>query len=99
MLCCRPIWLIPALTFLSACTYAPASGNRPEPCSVVWFEGLEDRYHTGDGAGHGPDIGSDEWKSVIEFKLGIREDPNVPGRGTAQWCEFIDDFIGQQNRP
>lgn len=84
-----------ALIVLSACTSTQISAERPEPCSVVWFERLEDQYHTGDGAGHGPDIGSDEWKSVIEFKLGIREDPNVPGPGTAEWCKYIDDYIGQ----
>ena len=43
--------------------------------------------------GHGPDIGSEEWKSVIEFKLGVRGNPNVPDRNSREWCRFIDDLL------
>ena len=63
---------------LCGCESAPTPDRLAEPCSEPWFEMLEEYYPTGDGAGHGPDIGSEEWKSVIEFKLGIREDPKVP---------------------
>lgn len=48
---------------------------------------------TGDGQGHGPDLGSDEWKSVVEFKLGIRGDPQVPGRDSQAWCTYIDHVV------
>ena len=44
---------------------------------------------TGDGQGHGPDLGSSEWRSVIEFKLGIRGDPSVPPRNSELWCAYI----------
>ena len=93
---CGPIGLILAIIFLGACTSTQTSAKRPEPCSIAWFERLEAQYRTGDGAGHGPDIGSDEWKSVIEFKLGIREDPSVPSPDAAEWCKYIDDYV---NRP
>ena len=43
--------------------------------------------------GHGPDIGSEEWKSVIEFKLGIRGNPDVPDRNSSQWCDYIDKLL------
>jgi hypothetical protein len=46
---------------------------------------------TGDGQGHGPDIGSDEWRSVVEFKLGIRGNPAVPPSNTDAWCRFVDE--------
>ena len=45
--------------------------------------------------GHGPDIGGQEWKSVIEFKLGIRDDADVPDLNVPQWCDYIDDYINQ----
>ncbi|MDX1269510.1 MAG: MliC family protein, partial [Oceanisphaera sp.] len=59
-------------------------------CSESWSRAIEEAVATGDGQGHGPDIGSDEWKSVIEFKLGIRGQPQVPPRNTAAWCQYID---------
>jgi hypothetical protein len=43
--------------------------------------------------GHGPDIGSLEWQSVIEFKLGLRGDPDVPPRGSQRWCAYIDQRL------
>jgi hypothetical protein len=52
---------------------------------------MESVVPTGDGQGHGSDLGSDEWKSVIEFRLGIRGDAGVPDRSSDEWCEFIDE--------
>jgi hypothetical protein len=43
--------------------------------------------------GHGPDPGSEEWRSVVEFKLGIRDQPGVPDRNSQAWCEFIDERL------
>ena len=62
-------------------------------CSKAWFEAVEARVPTGDGRGHGPDIGSDEWKSVVEFRLGIRDTPGVPDRSTEDWCRHIDRLV------
>lgn len=49
-----------------------------------------------DGKGHGPDVGADEWKSVIEFKLGIRGDPNLPDRDSEAWCRQIDQIVRER---
>ena len=65
----------------------------PVPCTEPWFWELETRFGTGDGMGHGPDMGSDEWKSVIEFKLGIRDDPAVPDVTSARWCSWVDRYV------
>ena len=46
-----------------------------------------------DSAGHGPDIGSAEWMSAVEFKLGLRGGADVPELGTPAWCERIDKAI------
>ncbi len=55
---------------------------------------VETLTNTADGWGHGPDIGSDEWQSVIEFRLGL--DPSdIPERRTSAWCEYIDRKIKQ----
>jgi hypothetical protein len=61
----------------------------PAPCSNKLYEWLESQIQSGDGMGHGPDIGSTEWMSVIEFKLGLRGRPQVPNIGTNAWCGFI----------
>ena len=79
--------------WLAACSEhgAPIPGR--EPCSEEWQHWVESNLTTGDGHGHGPDIGSDEWRSVVEFKLGIRDDPSIPARGSEEWCEYIDEQI------
>ena len=70
-----------------------ADTNHPEPCSTEWQQAVESRLATGDGHGHGPDIGSEEWRSVVEFKLGIRDDPSTPARNSADWCAYIDERL------
>jgi len=62
-------------------------------CSDSWYRLIEGNVPTSDGQGHGPDIGSDEWKSVIEFKLGIRDKPDVPRRDSEAWCRHIDQMV------
>lgn len=62
----------------------------PQICSNAWFTKMENRLVTDDGQGHGPDLGSSEWRSVIEFRLGIRGDPSVPPRNLKQWCDYIN---------
>ena len=75
-------WLPMILIVATACAKAGGSvTTRPEmaaPCTDSWYQSIEEKVSTSDGQGHGPDVGSDEWKSVIEFKLGIRGKPDVP---------------------
>ena len=52
---------------------------------------VEQQIATGDGQGHGPDPGSAEWRSTVEFKLGIRDDPAVPPLDSNQWCHYINE--------
>ncbi|WP_027966307.1 MliC family protein [Halomonas halocynthiae] len=61
-------------------------------CSEAGYEAIENQVPTGDGQGHGPDIGSDEWKSVVEFRLGIRGQDGVPARDTDAWCRHIESL-------
>ena len=64
-----------------------------EPCSKPWLQMVEQKLSTGDGQGHGPDLGSSEWRSVVEFKLGIRGNSGVPDRDSEEWCTYIDQAI------
>ena len=62
-------------------------------CSDSWYRSIEEAVPTSDNQGHGPDVGSGEWKSVIEFKLGIRDNPNLPDRDSEAWCRLIDQIV------
>jgi uncharacterized protein len=88
-----------AVTLLgaSACAWAggpdPSGPQAASPCTDAWYRAIEAKVPTGDGQGHGPDWGSDEWKSVVEFKLGIRGKPGVPARDSVAWCTYIDQIV------
>jgi len=64
-----------------------------KPCTNEWYQYVETVLPSGDGEGHGPDIASDEWKSVIEFHLKIRGQESVPERSSPEWCDYIDAKI------
>ena len=77
---------------LSAC--ATPSQTRPYAlCSTAWYEHVETTLVTSDGHGHGPDLGSVEWKSVVEFKLGVRGKSTTPNVDSQEWCAFIDNQL------
>lgn len=83
---------------LSGCAATNESLATPPPCTAAWYEVVESKLSTGDARGHGPDLGSLEWKSVVEFKLGVRGSDQVPGRDTEQWCEYIDQLVRQRGQ-
>ncbi len=86
----RPSVLLAALA-LCSCNVTPVDDSAP--CSESWFQYVEEKLVTQDAHGHGPDVGSSEWRSVVEFKLGIRGNPDVPPRDTARWCTYIDEKL------
>jgi hypothetical protein len=87
--------VLPGIVLAAACSGEQTHETSPEPCSEQWQQSIEARLHTGDSQGHGPDVGSAEWFSVVEFKLGIRGKPEVPSRDSLEWCTYIDDRIGE----
>jgi hypothetical protein len=91
----NPIRLIALMGILviSSCSPELSTSRGPTPCSEEWFQFVEGRLSTGDSQGHGPDLGSSEWRSVVEFKLGIRGKPTIPNRSTMQWCTYIDEKL------
>lgn len=93
--------LIFFLGIVAFCAQA-RDGQQPvqstEPlCSGNWYRSVEARVGTSDAQMHGPDIGSEEWKSVIEFKLGVRDKPDVPNRASEDWCRYIDQLVWEGN--
>jgi len=64
-----------------------------QACTNDWYRLVEDQISTGDGQGHGPGVGSIEWRSVIEFKLGLRDHLSVPPLESSQWCNYINERI------
>jgi len=78
---------------LAGCHSRVGETPAAQPCTAAWYEYVEARVPTGDGRGHGPDPGSDEWKATVEFKLGIRDDAGTPPRNTKEWCDYIDGLI------
>ena len=81
------------VSVVCSCGVGPSSNSVQQPCSEQWFQHVEEMLQTGDAEGLGPDLGSSEWRSVIEFKLGIRGDPSNPQRDTDEWCSYIDDMV------
>ena len=66
------MFLADATGFAKASDAANMASETGVLCTAAWYQSIEEKVPTGDGRGHGPDVGSDEWKSVVEFKLGIR---------------------------
>ena len=93
-------WIAAFFIFAAVCAQASddhLSNTEAEAlCSDSWSIFIEKTVPTGDNQGHGPDVGSDEWKSVIEFKLGIRNEPNLPDRDSEAWCRHIDQIVRQK---
>lgn len=82
----RTYLILPVAILLSACQTLP-------PCNTAEYQQIEQRVNSTDGAGHGPDVGSEEWQSVIEFRLGVRGNPEVPARDSDEWCRFIEQQL------
>ena len=77
----------------TSCTGIDKPNDKIAGCSSEWFALVEQQIPTGDGQGHGPDSGSLEWRSVVEFKLGIRGDAAVPDRDSEAWCSYINQHF------
>jgi hypothetical protein len=79
---------------LAAINLGASAGVEPtHPCTDEWNQFVDEKLVSGDGQGHGPDLGSDEWKGVIEFKLGIRDQVDLPNRDSDDWCQLIDQLV------
>jgi hypothetical protein len=85
--------LIALAVATSGCIENNTSHAGQQVCSNDWYLLVEKQISTGDGQGHGPDLGSIEWRSTIEFKLGVRDQPGIPALETEQWCSYINEHF------
>ena len=82
------------LLVTASCVYVSENKAPVSHCTNDWFSLVEEAVGITDGKGHGPDLGSLEWRSVVEFKLGIRGESSNPPLDSDHWCSFIDkNFI------
>ncbi|MCL2457915.1 MAG: MliC family protein [Desulfobulbus sp.] len=62
-------------------------------CTPAWYRSIENRAPTGDGQGHGPDLGSAEWRSVVAHRIGLRDQADGPRQDSEDWCRRVDQIV------
>ena len=83
------------LAVLCGPTLAPAQDAAP--CSPARLAAIERQSQPLDRSGHGPDRGSAEWASAVEWRLGLRGRDDLPARGSRAWCERIEAALRQRD--
>lgn len=68
------------------------SNDCDSPSVLAW---IESQRPTSDKNGHGPDIGSREWRGVILHRLGVK-DPHRQSLDEKQWCAYVLKRIKSQ---
>jgi hypothetical protein len=81
------------IMLINGCAGMGENSANSQNCSSEWYALVEKQIPSGDGQGHGPDLGSLEWRSVIEFKLGIRGNAKIPLLESEQWCGYINKYF------
>ena len=80
-----------ALLLASGCSFQERPVDlQHTPCSADWYSHVDSLLKVSDSQGHGPDLGSNEWRSAAEFKLKLRSVQNKPDIMSEAWCEYID---------
>ena len=76
------------------CQKMPMELSRILPGSPVWRQEVERLVGTSDGAGHGPDIGSEEWMYTVSRKLGIDDSQgHGPDPGSDEWKNAVHRLV------
>lgn len=73
----------------SGCISAKVNTLDTGDCAQAQFVEIEQRLSTTDGWGHGPDVGSAEWQSAVEYLLGVDRNARIPAAGSQAWCQHI----------
>ncbi|NQZ30511.1 MAG: hypothetical protein HRU06_04510 [Oceanospirillaceae bacterium] len=81
--------LIVSCLLLSSCASTFDDYANAQDCTEQWYNLVEQQLSMSDAAGHGPDLGSDEWRSAVEMELQITENNNLPAIESETWCSFI----------
>lgn len=68
-------------------------------CTTDDYQRIDHFIHSSDSQGHGPDIGSNEWKQVVEFKLDLRKRKSAPNIQSPSWCSFVLQHLATLAKP
>lgn len=80
------------------CVNKKQEKQKEQDCTQNWYKKVESRIPTGDEHGHGPDIGSLEWKNVVEKRIGISGNKIVPNISSKQWCTYINKILFENEK-
>lgn len=94
----KKLLILLGFSLTAACGQSPSSSQSQSeqsvtPCSAERYAAIDAVIQSGDGMGHGPDIGSGEWKSVVVYKLGLQDNKALPNADAAEWCDFISQQL------
>jgi len=78
---------------MSACSNVIVNNNNAQECTSDWYRSVDKLIPSTDGRGHGPDLGSTEWRSVIEFRLGVRGNSSIPVLESDEWCDYVNSYF------
>ncbi|BCX47996.1 conserved hypothetical protein [Haloferula helveola] len=81
---CDPV--VPPAQTTASMEPAPSEWN-------AWAAWVEEQRPVGDGQGHGPDVGSDEWAMAIDRNLGISSDGHGPDLKSAEWRMAVESKL------
>lgn len=87
------ILILSSTLLFVGCVNKKQEKEKVQECTQNWYQKVESKIPTGDEHGHGPDIGSLEWKNVVEKRIGINGYKIVPETKTKQWCTYINKIL------
>jgi hypothetical protein len=91
------LFLFIALIVVTSCSPQLNKSTAVLPCNEDWLLLIEQQINTGDKQGHGPDVGSLEWRHTVERRLSLRDETDIQATNSTAWCEYIDKHIIQSS--
>jgi len=62
-------------------------------CSIDVLNKIEKSVQVSDEKGHGPDLGSEEWQTVVELRLDLLGKLAMPDRNSEAWCHYVEQAL------
>ncbi|MDA7892308.1 hypothetical protein OAE72_01655 [Akkermansiaceae bacterium] len=71
-----------------------ATNKTPPKEWEAWAMWADEKHSTGDGQGHGPDVGSDEWAYALGTQLGISDSQgHGPDIKSDEWRRAVENKL------
>lgn len=75
----------------------PLHAQAPPEAWDAWAKWAEAQHSTGDGQGHGPDVGSDEWAAALSKQLGVTDaEGHGPDLKSAEWRAAVEKKLASK---